>query len=127
MNNTRNRVRLTESQLQNIISETVKNVLNEDIYRNTYKMIKKSSPHTQKMLNMFGRLREVLEEISKYAVQQGIYNYDASDRHVIRKSNEIKKILENMRDETDILEKNWGKHLYSSDRNYKSRPEFQLP
>ena len=127
MNNTRNRVRLTESQLQNIISETVKNVLNEDIYRNTHNMIKKSSPHTQKMLNMFGRLREVLEEISEYAVQQGIYNYDASDRYVIRKSNEIQKILENMRDETDILENNWGKHLYSSDRNYKSRPEFQLP
>ena len=120
-------IKLNEAQLQKVIKESVKSVLNEDIYRNTHKMIKKSSPHTQKMFDMFSRLREVIEEISKYAVQQGIYDYDVSDRYVIRKSNEIKKIIENMRNETDILENSWGKHLYSLDRNYKSRPEFQLP
>lgn len=127
MKNTRNKVRLTESQLHNVIKESVKKLLTEDIYRNTHEMIKKSSPHTQKMYDMFGRLRDVLNEISKYAVQQGIYSYDSSTEHVIRRSNEIKMILLNMFDETDRLENNWGKHLYSSDRDYKNRPEFQLP
>ena len=30
-------------------------------------------------------------------------------------------------DYADILENTWGQHLYRVDKNYKSRPEFQLP
>jgi hypothetical protein len=32
-----------------------------------------------------------------------------------------------MMDYADILENTWGKHLYMVDKDYKSRPEFQLP
>ena len=128
----KNRIRLTESDLHNIINESVNKILKESEFLDSFitnDMLKKSSPHTQKMIEMFSILRDVLGEIGKYANEQGIYNYCTPDRKHVkgRQYSDIKKIIEQMFDYADILENTWGQHLYRVDKNYKSRPEFQLP
>ena len=133
MNESKKRkVRLTESDLHNIINESVNKILKEDEFLDSFitnKMLQKSSPHTQKMVAMFGKLRDVLGEIGKYANEQGIYNYCTPDRkhRTGAQYSDIKKMIEQMLDYADILENTWGQHLYRVDKNYKSRPEFQLP
>ena len=121
-------LKLTESDLKNIINESVNKILKEDAF-DINKMIDKSSPHTQKMMKMFSNLRSILNEIGKYANEQGIYSYSTPSSKYKRgkQYSDIKDIIEHMLDYTDILENTWGKHLYRVDNNYKSRPEFQLP
>lgn len=123
---------LKESDLHRIVKESVEQVINEGDFLdalNTNKMLKKSSPHTQKMVAMFSDLRDILNEIGKYAAQQGIWSYSTpSSEHVKgRQYSEIKDIIQRMLLDVDTLENTWGKHLYRTDKNYKSRPEFQLP
>lgn len=118
--------------MHRIIKESVKNIIKEGEFldaMNTNKMLKKSSPHTQKMIAMFDDLRNVLNEIGKYAEQQGIWSYSIPDSGRIRgtQNNEIKDTIQRMLLDADTLENTWGKHLYRSDKDYKSRPEFQLP
>jgi hypothetical protein len=125
-------IRLTENSLKEIVKESVNKILNEGDFLdslNTNKMIKKASPHTQKMTTMFSDLRSILNEIGKYAHQQGIYNYTTpSSKHIKGKQySDIKDMIEQMLDYADILENTWGKHLYTVDKDYKSRPEFQMP
>lgn len=121
-------VKLSESDLHRVIKESVKRALKEDIYRNTHKMLKKSSPHTQKMVAMFDDLRSILNEIGKYAEQQGIWSYSTPKRGHFKgqQYTEIKDTIQRMLLDADTLENTWGKHLSRSDKDYKSRPEFQL-
>ena len=125
-------IRLTENDLKEIVKESVNKILKEDDFLdslNTNKMMQKSSPHTQKMTAMFSNLRSVLNEIGKYANEQGIYSYStpSSKYKKGKQYSDIKDIIEHMLDYTDILESTWGKHLYRVDNDYKSRQEFQLP
>ena len=120
-------IRLTESDLHRIIKESVNKVLREDAF--DVPSMKTWSPHAQKMMTMFDNLKNILNEIAKYASQQGIYNYTTPDRGHIRgrQYDDIKKTIENMMDEADAIQNAWGQHLYRVDKDYKTRPEFQLP
>ena len=125
-------IRLTESDLHNIIKESVNQIMKEADFLDsmiTNKTLQKSSPHTQKMVAMFSNLRSILNEIGKYAHKQGIYNYctPSSKYKKGKQCSDVKDIIEHMMDYADILENTWGKHLYMVDKDYKSRPEFQLP
>jgi hypothetical protein len=123
---------LKESDLHRIVKESVEQVVNEGDFLDalsTNKMLKKASPHTQKMVAMFSDLRDVLNEMGKYAKQQGIWSYSTPSSKYVkgRQHSEIKDTIQRMLLDVDTLENTWGKHLYRTDKNYKSRPEFQLP
>lgn len=116
----------------NRVNESVEQVVNEGDFLDalsTDKMLKKASPHTQKMNAMFSDLRDILNEIGKYAEQQGIWSYSTPSSKYVkgRQHSEIKDIIQRMLLDVDTLQNTWSKHLYSADKNYKSRPEFQLP
>lgn len=124
----KNRIRITEGDLHRIIKESVKNVLNENIDGHFHKMLKKSSPHTQKMVAMFDDLRNILNEIGKYAEQQGIWSYSTPKRGYFKggQYTEIKDTIQRMLLDADTLQNTWGRHLSRVDKNYKSRPEFKM-
>lgn len=120
------------NELKRTVNESVEQVVNEGDFLDalsTDKMLKKASPHTQKMNAMFSDLRDILNEIGKYAEQQGIWSYSTPSSKYVkgRQHSEIKDIIQRMLLDVDTLQNTWSKHLYSADKNYKSRPEFQLP
>lgn len=122
------RIRLTEGDLHRIVRDSVTNVIQE---AGGFEIppIETWAPHSRKMTIMFDKLNNILDEIAKYAVEQGIYSYSVPAHQHTKASyhSEIKDTIDNMKQEAHELQNKWGKHLYRIDKDYKNRPEFQLP